>query len=98
MNEIRIRERTFLLGLALISFVIFYLLLVDRCDTPTNYNSKYNYNAVASVAHRSDTLNDEQLPFVVYAVTPTYARPVQKAELTRYFVFVVLRCLRLHNN
>lgn len=84
MNEIRIRERTFLLGLALISFVIFYLVLVDRCDTQTNYNSKYNYNEDRlGIAHRSDVISREKLPFVVYAVTPTYARPVQKAELTR---------------
>lgn len=75
-------------GLALIAFVIFYLLLVDRCDTPQNQNINHYHadrlrDSAAAVAHRSDALEDQPLPFVVYAVTPTYARPVQKAELTR---------------
>lgn len=91
MNEIRIRERTFLFGVALISFVIFYLLLVDRCESEKNVNYSRFYAvdqskvaADALAAMRGKSQSNKPLPFMVYAVTPTYARPVQKAELTRY--------------
>lgn len=79
MNEIRIRERTFLFGLALISFVIFYLILVDRCEPQSNHKFKdrQRINYISLDAAQGPH------PCTVYAVTPTYSRPVQKAELTR---------------
>lgn len=81
MSEIRIKERTFLLGIALISFVIFYLILVDRCD----YESAGRQSSERQrVSHKFSAVKGP-LAFTVYAVTPTYARPVQKAELTRYY-------------
>lgn len=81
MNEIRIRERTFLLGIALISLVIFYLVLVDQCEPQSNYK----YSERPKAEHISGKVRSSQ-PITIYAVTPTYARPVQKAELTRYVI------------
>lgn len=81
MNEIRIRERTFLVGVALISFVIFYLVLVDRCDE--SKQSNHRHASEAQKINYKFAIDNGPFPFSVYAVTPTYARPVQKAELTR---------------
>lgn len=81
MNEIRIRERTFLIGVAFLSFVIFYLVLVDRCDQSQHSNHKHAPDA-QRINYKFE-IDNGPYPFAVYAVTPTYARPVQKAELTR---------------
>lgn len=91
MNEIRIKERTFLFGVALIALAIFYLLLVDHCEPTANYNSQQYYHvnrAQVNSANLSDGTSTQNMPFVVYAVTPTYARFVQKAELTRYTIYL----------
>lgn len=69
-NEIRLSYRqTVVIGIILfISFL--YALSKNSCN-----NEQSSASSLTSL--------DENLP-IIYAVTPTYYRPVQKAELTRY--------------
>lgn len=88
MSEIRIKQKTFGIGVALTLLLLFYLASRSpKCASPPVINkivpvtshehiSASGYNKVKSI--------EPSLPFTVYAITPTYARPVQKAELTRY--------------
>lgn len=71
MSEIRIKQRPFYIGSSIILLLLFYLML-RSCEQ--------------SVEHEAQAVESKEnvaLPFIVYAITPTYARPVQKAELTR---------------
>ncbi|KAH8290087.1 hypothetical protein KR044_010623 [Drosophila immigrans] len=72
MSEVRIRPRQVLI---LIIVFIVLLLMVHRngkrsCDGPEYLQAMY-------AQQQADTLP------TIYAITPTYARPAQKAELTR---------------
>lgn len=72
MSEVRIRPRQVLV---LIIVFIVLLLMVHRngkrtCDGPEYLQAMYSKQL-------ADTLPK------IYAITPTYARPAQKAELTR---------------
>lgn len=75
MNEIRIRPRqmAFLVGV-----VVFLMLVMLRSSNDCTAKN------VSTTAMRRGAggQREEKLP-TIYAITPTYARPVQKAELTR---------------
>lgn len=71
MSEVRIKQRPFYIGSSIVLLLLFYLML-RSCEK--------------SVEHEVQAVEKKEnvpLSFVVYAITPTYARPVQKAELTR---------------
>ncbi|KAH8395978.1 hypothetical protein KR222_000608 [Zaprionus bogoriensis] len=72
MSEVRIRPRQVLI---LIIVFIVVLLMVHRNGKRTCQGPEY----LQSLYSRSQS---EALP-KIYAITPTYARPAQKAELTR---------------
>lgn len=81
MSEIRIKFKTFVVGSAIILFLLFYLMFRSpSCETSSTVfsSSSMNLHQVQERKNQSSTQ-----PFTVYAITPTYARPVQKAELTR---------------
>lgn len=69
MNEIRLNTKNLIIVCGAISFLLIWLLFHNRCVQKDNE---------ANV----DGLSNSNLP-TIYAITPTYARPVQKAELTR---------------
>lgn len=75
MSEIRVKQKTFVVGVIAVFFVIFYLILRDPCEN----NVRQEYVEKLPVSNSQP----RTLPFMVYAITPTYTRPVQKAELTR---------------
>lgn len=77
MNEIRIKFKQFVIGSAVVFFLLFYLAFRSpECPSATD----------AEIAYQQQVPQKTQ-PFTVYAITPTYARPVQKAELTRLTIF-----------
>lgn len=82
MNEIRIRPRQLAL---LLGGVVFLMLLMLRSNTDCTSSSVKN-NVSAGMRGRGGVggghQREETLP-TIYAITPTYSRPVQKAELTR---------------
>lgn len=72
------KQRPFLTVVTSVLILLVYLLF-RKCEQ----------TIVVSPSELSDDSHthlptDHTLPFTVYAITPTYARPVQKAELTRY--------------
>lgn len=69
MNEIRLKSKNVLIVVGAISFLIIWLMFHNRCVEKDNEAN-------------ADELSNSHLP-IIYAITPTYARPVQKAELTR---------------
>lgn len=70
-NDIRLSYRQAIV-IGIITFISFiYALSKNSC------NSNVEESAASSL------INGGNLP-IIYAVTPTYYRPVQKAELTRY--------------
>lgn len=69
MNEIRLKSKNVFIVCGAISFLIIWLLFHNRCVENDN-------------GANADELSHSNLP-TIYAITPTYARPVQKAELTR---------------
>lgn len=77
MNEVRIKPRNLGIFLGGLVFVLFVLLRSSSNNCSTNGDGP----------HKAATLNrgvvDQHVP-TIYAITPTYARPVQKAELTRF--------------
>lgn len=70
MNEIRLKSKNLIIVVGAISFLLIWLLFHNRC---VQKDSEAN----------GDALANSNLP-TIYAITPTYARPVQKAELTRW--------------
>lgn len=76
MSEIRVKQKTFVVGGIAVFFVLFYLILRDPCENNVKIENVERLPATDS--------QPRTLPFTVYAITPTYTRPVQKAELTRY--------------
>lgn len=69
-NEIRLSPRQAIV-IGIITFMAFvYAWGRNSCED-------------SSVAVASSSRGEDNLP-IIYAVTPTYYRPVQKAELTRY--------------
>lgn len=71
MSEIRIKPKNLLF---LILAIVFGLYLIARHG---NFCSKENVIPNRFLRERLDNLP------TIYAITPTYFRPVQKAELTR---------------
>ncbi|CAO1410975.1 unnamed protein product [Diamesa serratosioi] len=69
INEIRIKQRNLIVIVIVLSLLFLYLITRETCSRNTQ-NIK------------SESSELEALP-IIYAITPTYARPVQKAELTR---------------
>lgn len=67
-NEIRLSYRKVLAILISLLILIVYILNKKSCEP--------------AVAVQNDSSESQGLP-TIYAVTPTYYRPVQKAELTR---------------
>lgn len=77
MNEIRLSYRQAIV-IAISTFIAFiYALSRNGSSSLCNESSAINKNVA---------LNEENLP-IIYAITPTYYRPVQKAELTRFAIF-----------
>lgn len=78
MTEIRIKVKTFVIASVTVLFLIFYLIARSpKCHDSLHKISASTYQQVVSS-------KNELIPaFTVYCITPTYARPVQKAELTR---------------
>lgn len=72
MSEVRIRPRQVLV---LIIVFLVVLLMVHR-------NGKRTCQGPAYLQAMFNKMQDEELP-TIYCITPTYARPQQKAELTR---------------
>lgn len=68
-NEIRIRQRTLIIIVTVLCFLFLYLITRETCANSTQSTN-------------TDSSELVKLP-VIYAITPTYARHVQKAELTR---------------
>lgn len=82
MNEIHIKFKPFVIGTISI-FVLLFYLAARSPECPT---------LEANTVIAADAYQQQQVPqtkrssqpFTIYAITPTYARPVQKAELTRF--------------
>lgn len=74
-SEYRISQRK-LVVIIIVTFILFLYAL--------NRNSSSCDND-ESLSKESQHLDNTNLP-IIYAVTPTYYRPVQKAELTRYMI------------
>lgn len=68
------KQRPFLIGVTTAFLLIVYLLF-RNCDSPTAPTAAELSGDTRAQSQSSD--------FTIYAITPTYARPVQKAELTR---------------
>lgn len=81
MNEIHIKFKPFVIGTILI-FVLMFYFAARSPECPISS---------ATVIAPDASYHEQQMPqtkrsseqFTIYAITPTYARPVQKAELTR---------------
>lgn len=69
-NEVRIKQRNLVIIVTVLCLLFLYLLTRETCSKSTQ-NTKTESNELGAA-----------LP-IIYAITPTYARPVQKAELTR---------------
>lgn len=76
MNEIRIKFKPFAIGVIAVFSLLFYLIVRTPECTPSIAIADSYQQQVPQTKHISQ-------PFTVYTITPTYARPVQKAELTR---------------
>lgn len=80
MNEIHMKFKPFVIGIVFILFLIFYLAMrTPECPT---YLSNTSINLVDAQQQQVPHIYSTQ-SFTIYAITPTYTRPVQKAELTR---------------
>lgn len=68
-SELRLSYRKLLTIVVLLMILFVYILNKSSCESQENY----------------DQILDqiEEPSAVIYAITPTYYRPVQKAELTR---------------
>lgn len=95
MNEIHIKFKPFVIGTIVIFFLLFYLAARSpECPTMLQPNAiiatdAYHQQQVPQTKRSSQ-------PFTIYAITPTYARPVQKAELTRFVkVYTFMICSHL---
>lgn len=67
------KQKPFFIGSGLILLLLFYLMLRD-CEKRVEEVTEPQINSKQT---------NIPLPFTVYAITPTYARAVQKAEITR---------------
>lgn len=75
-QEIRIKTKHFYAGLVILGFFFIYSLSSSRgCE-----NEQPQPQELSGI--RESFLPHQKGP-IIYAITPTYARPVQKAELTR---------------
>lgn len=68
-NEVRINQRLLIIIATVLCLLFLYLITRETCSNSTNNVKTDNSELIT-------------LP-IIYAITPTYARPVQKAELTR---------------
>ncbi|XP_053694270.1 galactosylgalactosylxylosylprotein 3-beta-glucuronosyltransferase I [Sabethes cyaneus] len=76
-QEIHIKTKHFFAVLIILGFWLIYSLSTGGCET-----DEQTQIADELAASREAFLPNQQGP-TIYAITPTYARPVQKAELTR---------------
>ncbi|XP_058451464.1 galactosylgalactosylxylosylprotein 3-beta-glucuronosyltransferase I [Malaya genurostris] len=77
-QEIRIKTKHFYVVLVILGFLLIYSLSSSRdCDENNQALEDPEF-----VAEREAFLPNQKGP-TIYAITPTYSRPVQKAELTR---------------
>lgn len=87
MSEIRIKQKTFAIGVGMTILLLFYFASKNtKCPPSTEFHdikTVTNHQQVSSL-YKVDNAIEQSQPFTVYAITPTYARPVQKAELTRF--------------
>lgn len=90
MSDIRLRPRSLLIAIACWLFVTYLLVRQPRgggdaaavAGGPAMAEcARQLAEALASSVRRNQPASGAT---VIYAITPTYARPVQKAELTRY--------------
>lgn len=80
MNEIHLKFKPFVIGTATVFFLLFYLAM--RSPECSQYSS--STSIVSEALKQQVPQMQSAQPFTIYAITPTYTRPVQKAELTRY--------------
>lgn len=79
-QEIRIKTKHFYALLVILGFLLIYSLSSNRgCDSTTDQTQ---LDRRAFQENREAFIPNQKGP-TIYAITPTYARPVQKAELTR---------------
>lgn len=78
MNEFHIKFKPFIFGCVTVFVLLIYLAFFR---TQCSQQSAYTENVYQQQVPPKKLISS---PFTVYAVTPTFARPVQKAELTRY--------------
>ena len=68
-NDIRIKQRTLIIIVTVVCILFLYLNSRVTCSNSTQ-NTNGDKSALVTMP-------------IIYAITPTYARPVQKAELKR---------------
>lgn len=72
-----------------ITYINKYLIWIIVCEWQLKETREQVAQAMRLLNQRDCAMWDTELP-VIYAITPTYARPVQKAELTRFLYFFVI--------
>lgn len=86
MSEIRIKQKTFAIGVGLTLLLLFYFASkTPKCPPLTEFHdikTDTSHQQVSS-SYKIDNAIEQSQPFTIYAITPTYQRPVQRAELTR---------------
>lgn len=88
MNEIHIKFKPFVI-VTMSIFVLLFYLVARSPDCPPLPTAE----VFATEAFHQQQQQQQQVPpqpFTIYAITPTYARPVQKAELTRFVKVTIL--------
>lgn len=78
-QEIRIKTKHFYVVLVILGFLIVYNLSYNRSCS----NEQDELSGAELAGESREAFLPNQKGPTIYAITPTYARPVQKAELTR---------------
>lgn len=98
MSEIRIKQKTFTIGVGFTILLLFYFATKNpKCPPSTEFHDikTVSSHQQVSSSYKVDNAIEQSQPFTVYAITPTYARPVQKAELTRFVCVFLSRPLQV---
>lgn len=99
MSEIRIKQKTFVIGVGLTILLLFYFASKNpKCPPSTESHDIKTVTSHQQVlsSYKFDNGIEQSQPFTVYAITPTYARPVQKAELTRFACILLWQIITGH--
>uniref|UniRef100_A0A182PQM9 Galactosylgalactosylxylosylprotein 3-beta-glucuronosyltransferase n=1 Tax=Anopheles epiroticus TaxID=199890 RepID=A0A182PQM9_9DIPT len=83
-QEVRFRLKHVIIFLSIIGFLFFYSLSSNRdCESEQSSRSNGDGADAWEAGQGRDAFLPNRRGPTIYAVTPTYSRPVQKAELTR---------------